>query len=241
MKTNTRLIRAQSRLERRLFLKALGLGLAAPFAAKLVRSATAAPAGPLKRFMILYIPHGIAAEHYNPQVSASDPTQFDLDKTNESILGPLQPYKQWVNVYQGFRYPDISGTHEGIVNCLSGVNTTDTTTPRTTVDQVIAKSLNTSPLIVGACSHQPYGIDLHGMLFWNGSSAIDPQKSPVKVADTLFGSTGTTTPPPANGPSESDYASAILDLNAAEIQDLKTAAKASPSSRRTCSRCWMAF
>ncbi len=212
MKNNPRLIRATQGLERRLFLKALGLGLTLPVAAKLARMATAAPAGPMKRFFLFYIPHGIAEEHFNPRVATDG--SFDLDKTNESILGPLQPYKKWVNVYQGLRYADLGGTHEGIVNCLSGVSTLDDTSPRTTVDQVIAKGIGAKALTLGACSHQPYGLDLHGKLFWDGT-AIDPQKNPAKVADSLFG--GAT--PPTNA--DAQLRSALLQLTASEIQDLQ--------------------
>jgi hypothetical protein len=214
MKNNPRLIRASRGMERRLFLKALGLGLSLPFAAKLARMATAAPAGPVKRFFVMYIPHGIAAEHYNPKMGA-DGVSFDLDQTNESILGPLQPYKQWVNVYEGLSYPDTGGTHEGIVNCLSGVNTKDETAPRITVEHVIGKGIGAKPLILGACSHQPFGIDGHGKLFWDGTTYVDPQKNPAKVADTLFG--GGTTPVA----SDADLRRKMLELNQAEVADLQ--------------------
>ena len=53
-------------------------------------------------------------------MSTDGPTDFALDKTNVSILGPLEPYKQYVNVYQGFQYVGDGVTHAGIVNCLSG-------------------------------------------------------------------------------------------------------------------------
>src|SRR6187401_2209172 len=161
MAENPRLVRAERGIQRRLFLKALALGLSVPLATRLARMATAAPSGPMKRFMVMYIPHGIAPEHYNPKPTA-DGLSFDLDKTNESILGPLQPYKQWVNVYNGLKYDDNELTHEGIVNCLSGVNTVDDTTPRITVEHVIAKGIGVKPLILGACSHPPFGIDSHG-------------------------------------------------------------------------------
>ncbi len=39
-----------------------------------------------------------------PRVNSSNPLDFALDQTNESILGPLEAYKQYVNVYQGFQY-----------------------------------------------------------------------------------------------------------------------------------------
>jgi hypothetical protein len=196
-----------------MFFKALGLGLSVPFAARLARLALAAPTPPKKRFFLFYMPHGIAPEHYNPQVSASDNTSFALDQTGVSILGPLQPYKPYVNVYQGFKYPG-GATHTGIVSCLSGIPTVDTTTPRTTVESVIAKGLGVKPLILGACSHQPYGLDSNGMLFWNGTP-IDPQKDPSKAADSLFGSTS----PAPNA--DVMLRKSLLTLTEGEIQGLQ--------------------
>lgn len=214
MKNNPRLIRAARGMERRLFLKAIALGLTVPLAAKLARMATAQSAGPVKRFMVMYVPHGIAPEHYNPKMGA-DGTSFDLDQTNGSILGPLQPYKQWVNVYQGLKYPNFDGTHEGIVNCLSGAETLSETTPRITVEHVIGKGINKKPLILGACSHQPFGIDLHGKLFWDGTTHVDPQKNPAKVADTLFGATAQPTV------SDAELRAKLLQVNEAEVADLQ--------------------
>src|ERR1700748_2459638 len=149
---NVRLIRATKILERRMFLKALALGLTVPVAARLARTATAAPSAAPKRFFLMYMPHGITPEHYNPKVSDSDRTSFALDQTNVSILSPLEPYKSYVNVYQGFKYPG-GQTHNGLVNCLSGymssdMNTPDTTGARTSLEHVIAHGLNTKPLIL---------------------------------------------------------------------------------------------
>src|SRR5262245_37316322 len=193
--------RAEKAVNRRMFLKAMALGMSVPAAMRLARMATAQAAKPPKRFFLMYIPHGTAPEHFNPKIAGVNPlatanyTSFDLDQTNVSILGPLQPYKQYVNVYQGFQYPGPAETHTGVVNCLSGSQATDTTTARTTVEHVIAKALNVKPLILGACSHITNGLDANGMLFWNGTP-IDTEKSPVKAFDTLFG--GGTTAPPVN-------------------------------------------
>ncbi len=220
MRMHLTLERAKVILERRLFLKAAGLGLAAPLAMHFARSATAQSTGAPKRLLIMYVPHGIPPEHFNPRMGGdgNDPTQFALDMTNESVLAPLEPYKQYVNVFLGMKYAAGEfGTHEGIVNVLSGTTFGDTTTPRTTVDQVIGKGLGVKPLILGACSHMTYGIDLHGMLFWDGTP-IDPQKNPAAVADKLFGGLGT-------GPTVSadeQLRNAMLDLTAGEIQTLQT-------------------
>src|SRR5262245_43846734 len=120
--------RAAKLIERRMFLKAMALGLSIPAAARLARMATAATTAAPKRFFLMYVPHGSAPEHFEPKIMGGDPTKFTLNETNVSILGPLEPYKQYVNVYQGFQYPGEASTHEGIVNCLSGSTATDATT-----------------------------------------------------------------------------------------------------------------
>jgi Protein of unknown function (DUF1552) len=217
MPSNPRLIRATQGIKRRVFLQSIAVGLSVPAALRLARVATAAPTTAPKRFFLFYMPHGVAPEHYNPRVSASDATSFALDQTNVSILVPLEAYKQYVNVYQGFQYTGHAETHTGIVNCLSGSTAVDTTTARTTMEQVIAQALGVNPLILGACSHQPYGIDNNGMLFWNGTP-IDPQKSPVKAADTLFG--GATPAAPVNA--DVQLRKDLLALTASEIQTLQT-------------------
>src|SRR5262249_44874232 len=98
----------------------------------------------------------------------------------------------------------------------SGSQATDTTTARTTVEHVIAKALNVKPLILGACSHQTFGLDANGMLFWNGTP-VDPQKSPVKAFDDLFG--GATTAPPVNA--DVQLQKDLLAFTASEIQSLQ--------------------
>jgi hypothetical protein len=217
MQQHVRLFRATRLLERRMFLKALALGLTVPVAARLARTAAAAPATAPKRFFLFYMPHGVPPEHYNPQVSASDRTSFALDKTNVSILNPFQKYNSSVNVYQGFKY--LAGqTHSSLLSCLSGLagGAADETTPRTSVEHVIAKALGVKPLILGACSHQPYGLDTNGKLFWDGT-AVDPQKNPAAAADALFGKTSAA--PPVNA--DAELRKDLLALTATEIQSLQ--------------------
>ena len=161
--------RAALAINRRMFLKAVALGMSVPAAMRLARMATAQTSKPPKRLFLMYIPHGTAPEHFNPKVTNLNPlaaanyTDFALDQTNVSILGPLQPYKSYVNVYQGFQYLGDADTHTGVVNCLSGSQAKDATTARTTVEHVIAKALNVKPLILGACSHITNGLDANGM------------------------------------------------------------------------------
>lgn len=216
MPPHLQLARAAKLVNRRVFLKGIAMGLSVPAALRLSRMATAATTAAPKRLFVLYTPHGTAPEHYAPRIVGNDLTNFALDQTNVSILGPLQPYKQYVNVYQGFDYPGIAATHDGIVNCLSGSQVVDITTPRTTVEHVIGQALGVKPLILGACSHLPSGMDRNGMLFWNGTP-IDPQKSPVQAFDSLFG--GGTTAPPVSA--DVQLRKDLLAFTASEIQGLQ--------------------
>ena len=60
--------RAALAVNRRMFLKAVALGMSVPAAMRLARMATAATTAPPKRFFLMYIPHGTAPEHFNPKV-----------------------------------------------------------------------------------------------------------------------------------------------------------------------------
>jgi hypothetical protein len=218
MSTNPRLHRATKGIQRRMFLAALGTGLTVPAAMRLAKMAVAATTPAPKRFFVFFVPHGNAPEHYAPRIVGGDRTNFALDQTNISILGPLQPYKSYVNVYEGFQYPGAASTHTGIVNCLSGSSASDTTTPRTTVEHVIAKALGVKPWILGACSHQPYGLDANGMLFWDGTP-VDPEKSPVKAADALFGASAGVTTPPVNA--DVQLRKDLLSLTATDCMEMQ--------------------
>src|SRR4051812_35930680 len=104
MPPHLQLSRAAKILSRRMFLKGMALGLTVPAALRLSRMANAATGAAPKRMFDFYTPHGTAPEHFAPKVMGGDLTNFALDQTNVSILGPLQPYKSYVNVYQGFQY-----------------------------------------------------------------------------------------------------------------------------------------
>ena len=214
-----------------MFLQALALGLATPAALRLARTATAADAAAPKRFCLFYMPHGVPVEHYNPLVSDSDRSDFALDQTNVSILGPLQKYRSYVNVYQGFKYPG-GDAHDGLVNCLSGLpGKPDESRPRTTLEHAIARELGVKPLILGACSHLATAFDKNGKLFWDGT-AVEPQKSPLVAADQLFG--GAASVPVSN--TDAELRKDLLALTASEIQTLQDSLGALTTERNKLQR-----
>jgi hypothetical protein len=201
-----------------MFLRAIAAGATVSMAARISRLAVAQPTAAPKRFFLFFMPHGIAPEHFEPRIMGGDPTNFALNQTHESILAPLEPHKSYVNVYQGFQYVGAAMTHTGVVNCLSGVTVADDSTPRTTLERVIARGLGVEPLILGACAHLPFGLDFHAKLFWDGGP-VDPQKDPSKAADQLFGSSTTPDPPVNRDP---EFRAELLDMTIAEIEGLST-------------------
>lgn len=208
--------RAQLRLERRLFLKALALGLSAPVAYQLVRSATAQTTGRPKRFLLFFMPHGAPPEHFNP---VGEGTDFTLADSGVSILGPLEPYKALVNIYEGFNYPGAT-THEGIVKFLSGSDlaNSDDTTERTSIEHFIGNELGSGTLALGAVAHRQWGQDFDGKLMWDGQAVV-PQKSPVVAYDQVF--SGLSAGGGAVDDPSADLQQALLTMTEGEITALQ--------------------
>ena len=201
-----------------MFLRAAALGLAAPAAFNLSRLAVAAPAGVPKRLMIFHMPHGVPNIHYNPKVMGNDLTQFALDQSFESILRPLEPYKKYVNVYQGFKYPNAGGPHFDAVNFLTNSNDIEGNAPRLSIDYAIGQKLGVKPLNLGASSRPLGAVTLYPKVFWDGTSYIEAEKNPVKAADAVFGNlkapSGTVNP-------DIEAREALLKLTEGEVQGLQ--------------------
>lgn len=200
-------------------MRALALGLVAPAALNLSKLAVAAPTGAPKRLLIFHMPHGVPNIHYNPKVMGSDFTQFALDQSFKSILGPLEPYKQYVNVYQGFKYPPGGGPHVDAVNFLTNASTIDDTVPRLSFDHAIGQKLGIKPLNLGASARPLGAVNLYSKISWDGTSFVEAEKNPVKAADAVFAKL--SSPTPVVNP-DVEARKAILDLTAGEIQSLRT-------------------
>jgi hypothetical protein len=151
-------------LQRRTFFKAIGLGLAAPFAARIARLAGAAPGPRPTRLLFFYIPHGSPVEHFDPKGADGS---FALNMTGESVLSPLEPFKQYVNVMRGISHVGISN-HATIRSAL----TLGESNP-ISIDQAIAKALGTKALVLGTIPYQnPIGSRRGGAAFPGGAAAM---------------------------------------------------------------------
>jgi hypothetical protein len=164
---------AALRLERRVFLRALSLGLAAPFAARVGRLALAEPAPPATRLFVYYVPHGVPGEHFAPRGGT----------TMSRILEPLAPFAEHVSVIQGLSMNDGATNHGAIRATLTGFNDG---AGADSIDRVVAKQLGTTACALGAC---PF---LDGSGFTSDSFLIKeggwvaPEPDPRKAADALF-------------------------------------------------------
>lgn len=204
-------------------MRAAALGMAVPAALNLSRLAVAAPTAAPKRLLIFHMPHGVPHVHYNPQVMASDLTQFRLDQSNISILGPLEQHKQYVNVYQGFKYPEGGGPHFDAVHFLTDHADVSDVSPRLSIDHAIGQKLKVKPLVLGASSRPLGAVNLYSKVSWDGTGFVEAEVNPVKAADKVFGNLKAATdaaPSPAPSP---DVAArkALLDLTASEIEGLQ--------------------
>ena len=213
--------RAAKRLRRRLFLKALALGLSVPAAARLAGTALAEPGARPKRFMVFYTPHGNPTEHYNPELIGGDRTSFSLTANGEGILGPFEDYKQHMNVLQGFYHPKGLMTHDAVVACLSNADATDANDPRprTTVEHAIANALGVKPLVLGACPYPINAVEVKSHVFWDGQPVL-AEKNPLKAYDALFGGLGKPTAAPAVDPNV-ELRDALVTLTSGEISGLQ--------------------
>jgi len=209
--------RAKRRMQRRLFLKAGALGLSLPMAARLISSATASTGDKPRRFMMFYMPHGIAPEHCNPVGTGSSTTNFALDQTGVSIFSALEPYKSQLNIYEGFKYQD-GDTHSSLTSFLSNTSlANDTTSPRTSIEHYIGNELGTSTLALGAMAHTIHGLNQNSMVMWDGQ-AVAPEGNPLRAYDEVFGS---FTGDPDASASEDELRASMLSLTEGQVAGLR--------------------
>jgi len=210
--------RAKKRVQRRLFLKAMGLGLSAPIAAKLIHSANATSTGRPTRFLMYFVPHGMPYEHLLP----NDPNApLGFTDNGLSILGSLEPYKNLVNIYEGFRYADAA-THESTTNFLSGgiTDQLDDVTERTSLEHYIGNEMGVQTLALGAAA-QKWGFDINSKVMWDGQAVV-PQRSPLVAYDEVFGGLAAPGGAPAPAPTDNGLRDALLDLTERDIASLQS-------------------
>lgn len=203
--------RSQHRLMRRTFLAAMGLGLAAPLAAKMSRLAVAAPGDRPKRLFIFYVPHGMPPEHLQPY------GEGDAFLQGSNVLSPLVPYRSRVAVVGGLAMNGGVSNHVAIRATLTGFAEGEGSD---SIDRLIADGMGVQPHVLGAIPYDKgAGFNSDGYLVKHGSW-VRPTESPVDAAAQLFQGVG---PAPMPGIDENKFRAATLALTEGEIEGMQAA------------------
>ena len=214
--------RSLGRLQRRTFLRAIGLGIAAPLALQMSRLAGAAPSARPTRLFIYYMPHGMPMEHFEPAGSGAD---LNLAASGVGVLSPLTPYKQYVNVIRGVGMNDGATNHAAIRATLTGFSEGMANGVAVdSIDSTIAKALGVTPFVVGARPYTPgAGFTSDSYLVQHGSW-VRPTEDPVAAADAYF--QNLAAPATTAQVDEAAFRREALDLSAKEIAAMQSSLSA---------------
>ncbi len=204
-----------------MFLRAVGLGLATPFASSIARLAVAQPAGRPRRLLVFFVPHGMPAEHYDP---GGQGKAFDLAASPKvGVLKLFKPYQDQFTLLRGIEYTGRT-QHASIAAVLTG----DT---MISVDQVVGKAMGQKPLLLGANAFLKDQFGPDNNLFRN-TEWVAPELNAVKAADGIL-RPAAPTPGMPSPTSDVEFQKAALALGIAEIEALRTelATLTSASSR----------
>jgi len=209
-------MRSLSKLRRRTFLSAVGLGIAAPLAMKMARLAGAAPGPRPTRLFIMFIPHGFPVEHFDPTTGNGD---FNLKAKGIGGLAALEPYQKYVTMVRGIAMADGATNHPAIRAALTGFSEGGTVD---SIDYVIGQSLGVTAYALGAMPYsktEGFSVDSH--LIKHGGAWVRATESPVDAAADLFASfapSGSTTAPMVD---ETSFQNDSLALTAKQIDRMR--------------------
>jgi hypothetical protein len=197
-------------LQRRMFLRALALGVAAPLASKMARLASAAPGDRPKRLFIMYLPHGVPVEHFNPAMADG---VLNLSASGLGIMSPLEPFKNQVTVVRGLAMKDATN-HAAIRTMLTGSAEGGS---GDSVDYAIAQALGVKAHVLGAVPYTNGAGFTSDSYLVKHSSWVRATEDPVAAADDLLSGLGAPSPGAVD---ESTFRSEALSLTEGELDGL---------------------
>jgi hypothetical protein len=204
-------------LKRRTLLTALGLGLGAHLAASSSPKLALAGGTPrLPRLFILYIPHGLPWEHFDP---VGPNGELDFGASGIGGFSPLAAYRDQVSVLRGGAMANNANNHEAIRAALTGFAEGGT---GDSIDYVIAKLLGVTPHVLGAVPYsQADGFSETSYLAKHGGVWVRALESPAAAADQLFKGVGAATASAAPAVDEMAFERQALELSEAQVTRLE--------------------
>ena len=208
---------SRTKLGRRLFLGALGLGVSAPLALRMSRRAVALPTARPCRLFVMYIPHGMPIEHFAPTGSDGNLT---LNPSPNGILAPLEPYKKYLTFLSGIGMSGGASNHAAIRATLTG---SPDGSGGDSIDALIGSKLGVGTHAMGTIPYSQGGGFFSDSFLLRQGTWVRPEVDPAKSADALFGGAVVMPGPmpamPAND--EAQFRKEILALTEKELQGIQ--------------------
>ena len=212
---------SERRLQRRTFLRLVGLGTAVPLAARMASWVHAEPGDRPVRLMIFYVPHGWPVEHVDPGGQGNGFFTGD-------VLSPLAPVQDLVTVVRGISMNDGATNHAALQTVLTGFTGGG---DDDSIDRRIAQGLGVQAHVLGTVPYaSAAGFTTDSFLVKHGGTWVRPTESPVDAAETLLGSLGSGSQP-EDGPTDADFRREALALTERELETLHDAVGALTSEQ----------
>ena len=194
-------------IPRRMMLRGIGASLALPLLDGMAPVATPlrkTAAKPVRRLGVVYVPNGMMMDHWTP---TAEGTEFDFP----TILEPLEPFRDAVQVLSGMRGKDAEGPHaRASTRFLTGVvsKRDDGSSLRAgiSMDQVAGRLLGRQTQLAtlelgldgrdfaGSCD-EGFSCAYTNTISWaNETPPLPMEINPRVVFERLFGDSGSTDP-----------------------------------------------
>jgi hypothetical protein len=200
------------RLQRRTFLKAIGLGIGAPLAFKMSKLAVAAPEGPPTRLFIFYLPHGAPTEHFETGDTLAFPGP------GVGMLEPFAPYQDYFTLLRGVTMNEGADNHAAIRTVLTGVAGDD---GGDSIDYTIAQQLGTTAHVLGVQPYRAGGALDHDSRLVQHGSWVTPIVNPADAVDDLFAGLGTGAATPTPVVDDNTFRNEALTLTEGEVEAMQ--------------------
>ena len=217
-------------LPRRTVLRGLGAAVALPLLDAMVPALSAVSqtaARPTRRFGVVYVPNGIAMEHWTP---ATEGSGFGLTP----ILQPLAPFTDQMTVVSGLRgywTPAHAGASTTFLTGAAGVAGETAPMADISMDQMLAKEYGRhtelaslqlsidSRANAGQCSGGHSCVYTNTICWRSQTTPLPMENNPRVVFEQMFGDSGTTDPAARRARMRRDRS--ILDSVTEKVTDLR--------------------
>lgn len=217
-------------LPRRTVLRGLGAALSLPLLDAMVPALSAlsrTAAAPTRRFGVVYVPNGIAMEHWTPTAVGKG---FDLTP----ILQPLAPFKDQMTVVSGLRgywTPAHAGASTTFLTGAAGVPGETAPVADISMDQILAQEYGQhtelaslqlaidSRANAGQCSGGHSCVYTNTICWRSQTTPLPMENNPRVVFEQMFGDTGSTDPAVRRARMQRDRS--ILDSVTDKVSDLR--------------------